>query len=199
MRKRHSTAKPEMVRAARFERNGSARDVLMVGERAKLAIEPGEVLVRIHAAGVNPSDTKRQARAPLLPGNKRQVPTRMVPGSSTRWAMASLLPDSDSECRFTKLWSQVKLGCRTVRRQSRPRQPCQQSHDREPRSIGRSPTRYAPACEIGGTVPQPRVSFSSGVCIAFKKSASMEQDIAERRNDCLDGYVILYLYGPAEK
>ncbi len=62
------------MRAAWYERNGSARDVLIVGELAKPAIEPGKVLVRVHAVGVNPSDTKRRARVPLLPGNTRQVP-----------------------------------------------------------------------------------------------------------------------------
>ena len=62
------------MRAAWYERNGSARDVLVVGELAKPGIEPGKVLVRVHAAGVNPSDTKRRARVPLLPGNKQQIP-----------------------------------------------------------------------------------------------------------------------------
>ena len=47
------------MRAAWYERNGSARDALKVGELAKPVIEPGKVLVRVHAAGVNPSDTKR--------------------------------------------------------------------------------------------------------------------------------------------
>ncbi|AXC15807.1 Quinone oxidoreductase [Acidisarcina polymorpha] len=62
------------MRAAWYERNRSARDVLIVGELAKPALGPGKVLVRVHAAGVNPSDTKRRARAPLLPGNKQQIP-----------------------------------------------------------------------------------------------------------------------------
>ena len=48
--------------------------MLIVGELAEPVIEPGKVLVRLHAAGVNPSDTKRRARAPLLPGNKQQIP-----------------------------------------------------------------------------------------------------------------------------
>ncbi len=62
------------MRAAWYERNGSARDVLIVGELAKPAVEPGKVLVRVHATGVNPSDTKRRARVPLLPGNMQQIP-----------------------------------------------------------------------------------------------------------------------------
>ena len=62
------------MRAAWYERNGSARDVLRVGELAKPVVEPGKVLVRVHATGVNPSDTKRRARVPLLAGNKQQIP-----------------------------------------------------------------------------------------------------------------------------
>ena len=46
----------------------------MVGELGKPVVEPGKVLVRVHAAGVNPSDTKRRARVPLLPENKQQIP-----------------------------------------------------------------------------------------------------------------------------
>ena len=62
------------MRAAWYERNGSARDVLQVGEVAKPVVRPGTVLVRVHATGVNPSDTKRRARIPLLPGNQHQIP-----------------------------------------------------------------------------------------------------------------------------
>ena len=62
------------MRAAWYEQNGSARDVLKVGELAKPAVERGKVLVRVHASGINPSDTKRRARVPLLPGNKQQIP-----------------------------------------------------------------------------------------------------------------------------
>jgi NADPH:quinone reductase len=62
------------MRAAWYERNGSARDVLEVGELEKPRIEPGKVLVRVHTVGVNPSDTKRRARVPLLHGVIQQIP-----------------------------------------------------------------------------------------------------------------------------
>ena len=62
------------MRAAWYERNGSARDVLKVGELEKPRIEPGKVLVKLHMAGVNPSDTKWRARVPLLQGVKQQIP-----------------------------------------------------------------------------------------------------------------------------
>lgn len=62
------------MKAAWYERNGSARDVLQVGELDKPTIEPGKVLVRVHATGINPSDTKSRAGRPLLPGVTRQIP-----------------------------------------------------------------------------------------------------------------------------
>ena len=62
------------MKAAWYERNGSARDVLRVGELDKPIIEPGNVLVRVHATGINPSDTKTRAGRPLLPGVTRQIP-----------------------------------------------------------------------------------------------------------------------------
>ena len=62
------------MRAAWYERNGSARDVLKVGELEKPRIGPGKVLVKLYVAGVNPSDTKWRARVPLLQGVKQQIP-----------------------------------------------------------------------------------------------------------------------------
>jgi NADPH:quinone reductase-like Zn-dependent oxidoreductase len=49
------------MRAAWFESFGSAKDVLVVGELDTPAAGPGEVLVRLHASGVNPSDVKKRA------------------------------------------------------------------------------------------------------------------------------------------
>jgi len=51
------------VRAAWFETFGAATDVLRVGERDSPLPGPGEVLVRIAASGVNPSDVKKRAGA----------------------------------------------------------------------------------------------------------------------------------------
>jgi NADPH2:quinone reductase len=45
------------MQAAWYERQGPADEVLQVGERPAAKPEPGEVRVRIHASGVNPSDT----------------------------------------------------------------------------------------------------------------------------------------------
>jgi len=62
------------MKAAWYERNGNASDVLQVGKLDRPKIEPGKVLVRVHATGVNPSDTKTRAGRPLLPGVTQQIP-----------------------------------------------------------------------------------------------------------------------------
>lgn len=49
------------MRAAWYERGGPARDVLTVGEMDAPRPEPGKVLVRVHASGVNPGEIKKRA------------------------------------------------------------------------------------------------------------------------------------------
>ncbi len=49
------------MRAAWFESFGAAADVLQVGELETPVAESGEVLVRMHTSGVNPSDVKKRA------------------------------------------------------------------------------------------------------------------------------------------
>ncbi len=49
------------MRAAWFESFGSAQDVLQLGEQETPVAGPGEVLVRMHTSGVNPSDVKKRA------------------------------------------------------------------------------------------------------------------------------------------
>lgn len=49
------------MRAAWFESFGAAKDVLQIGELEKPATGPGEVLVRMHTSGINPSDVKKRA------------------------------------------------------------------------------------------------------------------------------------------
>jgi NADPH2:quinone reductase len=49
------------MRAAWFESFGAAKDVLQIGELEKPATGPGEVLVRMHMSGINPSDVKKRA------------------------------------------------------------------------------------------------------------------------------------------
>ena len=63
------------MRAAWYERNGPARDVLEVGEIGTPEPGPGEVLVRIRASGVNPSDWKTRS------GSRPMAGPRVVPHS----------------------------------------------------------------------------------------------------------------------
>ncbi|WP_157018566.1 NADPH:quinone reductase [Mesorhizobium xinjiangense] len=53
------------MKAAWYETNGEARDVLVVGEMETPEPGPGEVRVRLHASGVNPSDVKARRGRPL--------------------------------------------------------------------------------------------------------------------------------------
>ncbi|WP_367715934.1 NADPH:quinone reductase [Nitratireductor sp. GISD-1A_MAKvit] len=53
------------MRAAWYERNGTAQDVLEVGELPTPTPGPGEVRVRLAVSGVNPSDVKARAGRPL--------------------------------------------------------------------------------------------------------------------------------------
>lgn len=53
------------MRAAWYEKNGAARDVLRVGELPDPTPGPGEVLVQVYTSGVNPSDVKSRVRRPL--------------------------------------------------------------------------------------------------------------------------------------
>lgn len=49
------------MRAAWFEEFGTASDVLKIGALDAPVAGPGEVLVRMHASGINPSDVKKRA------------------------------------------------------------------------------------------------------------------------------------------
>jgi NADPH2:quinone reductase len=58
-------AKETQIKAAWYKRNGSARDVLVVGELPTPRPGPGEVLVKLATSGVNPSDVKSRQRRPI--------------------------------------------------------------------------------------------------------------------------------------
>lgn len=63
------------MRAAWYERNGPAHEVLQVGELPQPMPGPGEVRVRLHASGVNPSDAKGRG------GNRAMAAPLVIPGS----------------------------------------------------------------------------------------------------------------------
>ena len=61
------------MRAAWYEKNGPAADVLKVGDLPAPEPGPGEVLVRIIASGLNPTDVKARGGSRPL-GFPRVVP-----------------------------------------------------------------------------------------------------------------------------
>jgi NADPH2:quinone reductase len=63
------------MRAAYYEKNGPARDVLYVGEIATPEPGPGEVRVRLKFSGVNPSDVKARG------GSRKIMWPQLVPHS----------------------------------------------------------------------------------------------------------------------
>jgi NADPH2:quinone reductase len=66
----------ELMRAAYYEKNGSAKDVLHVGEVETPSPGPGEVRIRLKTSGVNPSDVKTRA------GTARKIAfPRVIPQS----------------------------------------------------------------------------------------------------------------------
>ena len=62
------------MRAALYRTTGPAADVLRVEEVARPEPGPGEVLVRVHASGVNPTDYKARSGAVPRPVDDFQVP-----------------------------------------------------------------------------------------------------------------------------
>ena len=64
------------MRAAYYEQNGAAREVLQVADMETPKVGPGEVRVRLRASGVNPSDVKNRA------GSTRKIAfSRVIPHS----------------------------------------------------------------------------------------------------------------------
>src|SRR5262252_10356941 len=62
------------MRAAVYRTTGAARDVLRVEDVARPEPAPGEVLVRVRASGVNPTDFKTRAGATARPVDDFQIP-----------------------------------------------------------------------------------------------------------------------------
>jgi NADPH2:quinone reductase len=62
------------MRAARYEHNGPAREVLRIEEVDRPEPGPGEVRVRVHLSGVNPTDWKSRSGATARPIDEFQIP-----------------------------------------------------------------------------------------------------------------------------
>jgi NADPH2:quinone reductase len=64
------------MKAAVYRTTGSAREVLRVEEVDRPEPGPGEVLVRVHASGINPTDFKTRSGATARPIDGFQVPNQ---------------------------------------------------------------------------------------------------------------------------
>ena len=51
------------MKAAWYEKQGAARDVLVVGEMGEPVAQPGEVRIRVSVSGINPGDVKKRQNA----------------------------------------------------------------------------------------------------------------------------------------
>lgn len=85
------------MKAAWYERNGPASEVLVVGEIDTPAPAAGEVLVRVHASGVNPSDVKSRAGRPM-------IAPRIVPHSDGAGVIADVGPGVPRERIGQRVW-----------------------------------------------------------------------------------------------
>ncbi len=86
------------MRAAWYERNGSAREVLRVGDMPDPEPGPGEVRVRVHASGVNPSDWKTRS------GSRPMVAPRVIPHSDGAGIVDQVGPGVDPTRVGERVW-----------------------------------------------------------------------------------------------
>jgi NADPH2:quinone reductase len=89
----------EQMRAAWYERQGAADDVLTLGTLARPSPGRGEVLVRIHASGVNPSDTYGRA------GSQAPMPfPRIIPHQDGAGVIEDVGEGVPPERRGERVW-----------------------------------------------------------------------------------------------
>ena len=62
------------MKAARYEKTGPARDVLTLADVERPEPGPGQVRVRVHASGINPTDVKARSGAVPRPIDEFQIP-----------------------------------------------------------------------------------------------------------------------------
>jgi NADPH:quinone reductase len=87
------------MKAAWYDRNGPAREVLQVGALPEPAPGPGEVLVRVHVSGVNPSDVKSRAGA-----RGGMAFPRIVPHSDGAGVIEAVGPGVDKARIGERVW-----------------------------------------------------------------------------------------------
>ncbi len=86
------------MKAAWYERNGPARDVLTVGTMPDPVPGVGEVRVRMIASGVNPSDWKSRS------GSRPMIAPRVIPHSDGAGVIDQVGPGAPSERLGQRVW-----------------------------------------------------------------------------------------------
>ncbi|TCH98559.1 NADPH:quinone reductase [Roseococcus sp. SYP-B2431] len=86
------------MKAVWYERNGPARDVLVHGEMPTPEPAAGEVLVRVHASGVNPSDWKTRG------GSRPMAAARVIPHSDGAGVIEKLGAGVDAARLGQRVW-----------------------------------------------------------------------------------------------
>lgn len=128
------------MKAIWYEKNGPARDVLQSGEQPTPQPGPGEVLVQLHASGLNPSDVKARA------------------GSTRKITFPLIIPNSDGAGIIAAIGEGVAP--------SRLGQPVWVYNAQWERAFGTSaeyvalPDRLAPKLPNG-------LSFAQGACLGI--------------------------------
>ena len=88
------------MKAAWYERNGKAREVLTIGEMPEPKPGKGEVRVKIVASGLNPSDVKRREGTR---GQNIEFP-RVIPNSDGSGVVDLLGPGVDEKWKGKRVW-----------------------------------------------------------------------------------------------
>ena len=88
------------MRAAYYTRTGPAHDVLEIGEAETPVPGPGEVLIRVHASGINPSDTKKRGGAP----GREMAEDRIIPHCDGAGVIETLGDGIDSKHTGQRVW-----------------------------------------------------------------------------------------------
>jgi NADPH2:quinone reductase len=86
------------MKAVWYERNGPAREVLQCGDMPDPVPGAGEVLVRVHASGVNPSDWKTRS------GSRPMAAARVIPHSDGAGVIERVGPGVDVSRVGERVW-----------------------------------------------------------------------------------------------
>src|SRR3546814_12695010 len=87
------------MKAVFYERYGAARDVIRIGDLPEPVAGPGEVLVRLHASGINPSDVKTRG------GGRGAIPGPLVvPHNDGGGVVEAVGPDVDPARIGERVW-----------------------------------------------------------------------------------------------